>query len=149
MWERARPEQPAPFFPSHAPKLCINQCPSSGGAVLRALHRHSPAKVGGRALGYHLRPNSSQSQCQKLVMSLRALWKQGLSSQIFFPDSQRLIPALLNQWQNSHSAEGKHDLLPNWAFPAAACSFQALRKGRIVPYSCSARDQETPLACLI
>lgn len=59
---------------------------------------NSPANAESRALGYYLRPNLFHDfsgithVCQKLVMRLRALWKQGLSSQIFLPDSQRLIP---------------------------------------------------------
>lgn len=59
---------------------------------------NSPANAESRALGYYLRPNLFRDfsgvthVCQKLVMRLKALWKQGLSSQIFLPDSQRLIP---------------------------------------------------------
>lgn len=63
----------------------FNQCSSSGGAALsRALDSEC------RRQGTEVLPMTQL--VQKLVMRLRALWKHGLSSQIFLPDSQRLIP---------------------------------------------------------
>lgn len=65
-------------------------------------------------------------------MSLRALCKQGSALRPFLQMARGSFLLSLNQWQNSHSAEGKHDLLPDWVLPAA-CSFQRLERAGLLP----------------
>lgn len=136
----------------------FNPCISSGDAVLsRARDRQQPSKCG-KHLGYYLRPNSFHDfsgithVCQKLVMRLTALWKQGLSSQIFLPDSQRLIPGPTESmaefpfseteaWPTPKLGVSNSSLFILCAYTGHICSPQSL--------SCYAREEETPLACFI
>ena len=119
---------------------------------------NSPVSAESRALGYYLRPSSFHDfsgithVCQKLVMRLRALWKHGLSSQIFLPDSQRLIPgptesmakfpfSKTEAWPTSKVGVSNSSLFILCTYTGHICSLQSL--------SCYAREEETPLTCFI
>lgn len=104
------------FSPSHA----LISAPAQVGLCCQGSAQAQPSKVGSRDIP----PNSSQNQCQMLVTSSRALCKQGSALRSSFQMARGSFLLSLHQWQDSHPAEGKQDLLPGWVFPAAACSPQ-------------------------
>lgn len=132
---KSQPRAGSSFFPEPCSKDVHSSVPSSGG---QQSTRTLPET--------QFLPKS----VAKVSHELKDLVETGPQlSDLFFQIARGSFLVSLNQWQNSHPAQGKQELLPSWALPAGACSSQALPKGRTVPFSCSARDQETPLACLV
>lgn len=141
---QSQPGTPSSIFPKSFSKVMYFVC---------QLWRNRQQLTERRALGCLFRDISETTYvCQKLVMRLRVLWKQGLSSQILLPNSQRLIPGPTESMAKFPFSRAEARSTPKTGVSCSSLLIFCTYTDHICSppsLSCYARKEETPLACLI